>query len=516
MAKAASAEETPMMRQYLAMKARVGEAILLYRMGDFYETFVQDAVDASRILGLTLTARGNGAAEKVPLAGFPHHQLERYLPRLVTAGRKVAVCEQMQDPAQAKGVVKREVTEVVSRGTALSEACLDERTDSVLASILPAEGDEPWGMAALDLTTGRFEAMEGQRDAVLSELESLSPVEVLWPENLPGPPPELARLEGEWTTSAGFFPGTAAACRSLNEHLGTVTLAGFGWQAEEASLRAAAAALRYASDEGRRFLTHVRGLWPRGKTAHLRMDGSTLRNLEILRPLHDEDRQASLAGLLDRCSTSMGSRLLRRWLARPLLDLSSIASRQQAVESLRSNSPRLAEWRRELSGIPDLERLCGKIATQRAHARDLVGAARGLSSADRLGEALRRSDDGFLEALGRRLEGLAPIAAPIEAILVESPPLSTREGGLVKPGVDPEIVQLEEGARAGREALAARKQLERDRSGIPTLKGGYNRVFGYYIEITKANAERIPSDYQRIHTLTGAERYTTPDMKRWE
>ena len=516
MAKAASAEETPMMRQYLAMKARVGEAILLYRMGDFYETFGQDAVDASRILGLTLTARGNGAAEKVPLAGFPHHQLERYLPRLVTAGRKVAVCEQMEDPAQAKGVVKREVTEVVSRGTALSEACLDERTDSVLASILPAEGDEPWGMAALDLTTGRFEAMEGQRDAVLSELESLSPVEVLWPENLPGPPPELARLEGEWTTSAGFFPGTAAACRSLNEHLGTVTLEGFGWQAEEASLRAAAAALRYASDEGRRFLTHVRGLWPRGKTAHLRMDGSTLRNLEILRPLHDEDRQASLAGLLDRCSTSMGSRLLRRWLARPLLDLSSIASRQQAVESLRSNSPRLAEWRRELSGIPDLERLCGKIATQRAHARDLVGAARGLSSADRLGEALRRSDDGFLEALGRRLEGLAPIAAPIEAILVESPPLSTREGGLVKPGVDPEIVQLEEGARAGREALAALQQLERDRSGIPTLKVGYNRVFGYYIEITKANAERIPSDYQRIQTLTGAERYTTPDMKRWE
>jgi DNA mismatch repair protein MutS len=173
LAKAASAEETPMMRQYLAMKARVGEAILLYRMGDFYETFGQDAVDASRILGLTLTARGNGAAEKVPLAGFPHHQIERYLPRLVTAGRKVAVCEQMEDPALAKGVVKRDLVEIVSRGTTLSEACLDERTDNLLAAILPPERDEPWGLAALDLTTGRFEAMEGAREAILSELESL-------------------------------------------------------------------------------------------------------------------------------------------------------------------------------------------------------------------------------------------------------------------------------------------------------------------------------------------------------
>src|ERR1035437_4104016 len=345
-----------MMRQYLAIKARVGEAIVLYRMGDFYETFGQDAVDASRILGLTLTARGNGAAQKVPLAGFPYHQLERYLPRLVTAGRKVAVCEQTEEPAQAKGVVKREVTEVVSRGTTLSEACLDERTDNVLASVLPGEKDDFWGLAALDLTTGRFEAMEGPRDLVLSELESLTPVEVLWPEILPGPPAELSDLEGNWALSPGFFPGISAAQRSLNEHLGTVTLEGFGWQSEYPALRAAAAALRYASDEGRRFLTHVRGLWPRGQSAHLRMDGSTLRNLEILRPLHDEDKQASLAGLLDRCSTSMGSRLLRRWLARPLMDLSAIASRQEAVEILRRERAGLEELRRELSSIPDLER----------------------------------------------------------------------------------------------------------------------------------------------------------------
>lgn len=516
MAKAASAEETPMMRQYLAIKATVGDAVLLYRMGDFYETFGQDAVDASRILGLTLTSRGNGAAEKVPLAGFPYHQLERYLPRLVTAGRKVAVCDQTEDPAQAKGVVKRAVTEVVSRGTALSEACLDERTDNLLAALLPGEKDDPWGLAALDLTTGRFEAVEGSRELVLAELEALSPVEVLWPEILPGPPSELSELEGNWALSPGFFPGIAAALRSLNEHLGTVTLEGFGWQDENPALRAAAAALRYASDEGRRFLTHVRGLWPRGRSAHLRMDGSTLRNLEILRPLHDEDKQASLAGLLDRCSTSMGSRLLRRWLARPLMELSAIASRQQAVEILRGDRVRLEDLRRELSSIPDLERLCGKIATHRAHARDLVGAAKGLSAADRVGRVLAGIGDPHLGGLARRLEGLADLAGPIEATLVESPPLSTREGGLVRPGVDPEIVRLEDGAKEGRDALAGLQQIERDRTGISTLKVGYNRVFGYYIEISKTNADRIPSDYQRIQTLTGAERYTTPDMKRWE
>lgn len=516
MAKAASAEETPLMRQYLALKARVGDAILLYRMGDFYETFGQDAVDASRILGLTLTSRGNGAAEKVPLAGFPHHQLERYLPRLVTAGRKVAVCEQTEDPAQAKGVVKRDVTEVVSRGTTLSDACLDERTDNLLAALLPADKDGPWGLAALDLTTGRFEAQEGGRDVILSELEALSPVEVLWPENLSEQPGELSDLEGNWTASCAFFPGVPAALRSLNEHLGTVTLEGFGWQSETVALSAAAAALRYASDEGRRLLVHVRGLWPRGRDEHLRMDGSTLRNLEILRPLHDDDRQASLAGLLDRCSTPMGSRLLRRWLARPLLDISAIGARQQAVEALRSNLPRLSEIRRELSSIPDLERLCGKIATQRAHARDLVGAARGLSAADRAHALLLDVGDPVLEGLEARFRGLAELARPIEETLVESPPLSIREGGLVRPGVDPEIIQLESGAKEGREALAALQQIERDRTGISTLKVGYNRVFGYYIEITKTHADRIPSDYQRIQTLTGAERYTTPDMKRWE
>jgi DNA mismatch repair protein MutS len=505
-----------MMRQYLAIKARVGEAILLYRMGDFFETFGQDAVDASRILGITLTTRGNGAAEKVPLAGFPHHQLERYLPKLVSAGRKVAVCEQTEDPAQAKGVVKRDVVEVVSRGTALSDACLDERTDSVLAALLPGEKDGPWGLGALDLTTGRFEALEGSRDVVLQELEALSPVEVVWPEQLPGPPQELSDLEGAWTLSAGFFPGLPAALRSLNEHLGTVTLEGFGWQSEDAALRAAAAALRYGADEGRRLLTHVRGLWPRGRDRHLRMDGATLRNLEILKPANDDDPRACLAGLLDRCCTPMGSRTLRRWLSRPLFDLGAIAERQDAVEVLRSSYPRLEEMRRELSSIPDLERLCGKIATQRAHARDLVGAAKGLEAADRVAAMLGAARSGLLEGFASRLSGLSELARPVLDLLVEAPPLSIRDGGLVRPGADPEIAALEDGAREGREALAGLQQIERERSGISTLKVGYNKVFGYYIEITKTHGDRIPSDYQRIQTLTGAERYTTPDMKRWE
>ena len=511
---AKTGEETPLMKQYLATKARVGDAILLYRMGDFYETFGQDAVDASRILGITLTARGG--ADKTPLAGFPYHQIERYLPRLVNAGRKVAVCEQTEDPALAKGIVKRDVTEIVSRGTALSDACLDERSDNLLAALLPGDKGGDWGLAAMDLTTGRFEALQGPRDMVLAELETMGPVEVVWPETLSCAPRELQDLEGGWALSAGFFPGFPAAQRSLNEHFGTVTLEGFGWGDDEPALRAAAAALRYGADEGRRLMTHVRGLWPRGRDAHLSMDGSTLRNLEILRPLHDDDKAACLAGLLDRCRTAMGSRQLRRWLSQPLLDLPRIGERQQAVEALRSNRPRLDELQRELASIPDLERLSGMIATLRVNARDLVGAARGLGAAERVGRILNATGDGLLARLAGSTEGLSRLAEPIEALLVESPPLSVKDGGLIRPGADARIAELESGASEGRQALAALQQTERDRTGISTLKVGYNRVFGYYIEITKAHADRIPSDYQRIQTLTGAERYTTPDMKRWE
>ncbi len=516
MAKAASGEETPLMKQYLGLKARVGDAILLYRMGDFYETFGQDAVDTAKILGITLTQRGNGAAEKIPLAGFPHHQLERYMPRLVSAGRKVAVCEQTEDPALAKGIVKRDVVEIVSRGTTLHDACLDERSDNLLCALLSGGRTEPWGLAALDLTTGRFEALEGPRDAVLAELENLGPVEVVWDESMSHAPNELQDLEGQWALTAGFFPGLPAAQRSLNEHFGTVSLEGFGWQNHDPALRAAAAALRYAADEGRRNLVHVRGLWPRGQDAHLAMDGSTLRNLEILRPLHDDDKTASLTGLLDRCLTAMGSRLLRRWLARPLMSLPGISARQQAVEVLRASRASLESLRETLAGIPDLERLGGKLATQRVNARDLVGAARGLAHADEAGRVLVGSGDPYLSRLSVVLDGIASLGDGIRQLLVEAPPLSVRDGGLLKPGADPEIVALEHGAKEGREALAALQQIERDRSGIPTLKVGYNKVFGYYIEITKTHADRIPTDYQRIQTLTGAERYTTPDMKRWE
>lgn len=516
MAKAGQSEETPLMRQYLAIKSRVGDAILLYRMGDFYETFGQDAVDASRILGITLTQRGNGAAEKVPLAGFPHHQLERYMPKLVNAGRKVAICEQTEDPSQAKGVVRRDVTEIVSRGTALSEACLDERSDNLLAALLPAEKDGPWGLSFLDLTTGRFESQEGPKEEILARLETSQPVEVVWPEHLEGVPPELADLEGNWSVSPAFFPGLPAAQRGLNEHFGTVSLEGFGWTSEEPALRAAAAALRYGGDEGRRKLSHVRGLWPIGARGHLQMDGATLRNLEILRPMHDDDRGASLAGLLDRCRTSMGSRNLRRWLARPLQDIEAIGRRQQAVENLRGSGAILDRIRQELASIPDLERLCGKIATQRAHARDLVAAARGLEAAQMVGEELEGLADPFLDERIPLLRGLRELATPILETLVESPPLSLREGGLVRTGTDPMILELEAGAAEGRAALAALQQSERERTGISTLKVGYNRVFGYYLEITKTHADRVPSEYQRIQTLTGAERYTTPDMKRWE
>jgi len=507
------------MRQYLALKAKVPDAVLLYRMGDFYETFNEDAQTIARILGITLTSRGNGAAERTPLAGFPHGQLERYLPRLVSAGCKVAVCEQTEDPAQAKGVVKRDIVEVVTRGTTLNEACLDERTDNLLGAVWPGQNpSEPWGLGLLDLSSGSFEACEGTAEEVLAELERSNPVELLWPEFLEKAPEELAALEGGWSLASSPFPVSGIAKVQLCEQLGTTSLEGFGWTGDETSVfSAAAAALRYAGDDHRRNLSHVRALRPRARGGFLVMDGSTIRNLEVLRPLNDDNPRACLAGQLDRCRTSMGSRNLRRWLARPLSRLEEIGRRQEAVEALRGESQRLWELQRLLGEISDLERLAGRIATGRCHARDLVAAGKSLVAAQGIGESARELGVPLVTQLIEALEGAKSLGDPILAAFVETPPLSVREGGLLQPGYDALCRELSVGAREGREKLAGMQEAERIRSGIGSLKVGFNKVFGYYIEITNAHRDReLPADYQRTQTLTNAERYVTPELKRWE
>ena len=519
MAKAASAEETPLMKQYLAHKARIPDAVLLYRMGDFFETFNEDAQTISRVLGITLTSRGSGAAGRIPLAGFPHHQLERYLPKLVSAGYKVAVCEQTEDPAQAKGVVKRDIVEVVTRGTTLNEACLEERADNMLAAVLPGQDlSEPWGLGLLDLSSGSFEACQGPAAEILAELERSNPVELLWPETLDQAPEQLANLEGSWSLASAPFPSSSVALSQLCEHFGTTSLEGFGWDGSEAAaFSSAAAALRYAGDDRRRNLSHLRSLRPRARGGFLVMDGSTLRNLEILRPQHDDDSRACLAGQLDRCRTAMGSRLLRRWLARPLGNLDGIGARQEAVEALRGESQRLWELQKDLSEISDLERLAGRIATGRCHARDLLAAGRSLVTAQTVGQNARALGVPLVLKLCQSLENCAILGEPLLAAFVENPPLSVKEGGLLKPGYDEECTRLSEGAREGREALAGMQEAERERSGISTLKVGYNKVFGYYIEITNAHRDHeLPPEYQRTQTLTNAERYVTPELKRWE
>lgn len=517
MAKAAGSEETPMMKQYLALKARVPDAVLLYRMGDFFETFNEDAQTVARILGITLTTRGG--VDRTPLAGFPHHQIDRYLPKLVSAGCKVAVCEQTEDPAQAKGIVKRDIVEVVTRGTTLNEACLDERTDNLLGAIAPAEtADALWGLGLLDLSTGRFEACEGSQEEILAELERSGPVELLWPEYLDRAPEELAALEGSWSLAPSPFPAPSIAKVQLCEQLGTTSLEGFGWSGNEtAAFTAAAAALRYAGDDRRRNLSHLRALHPRVRGGFLVMDGSTLRNLEVLRPLHDDDVRASLAGQLDRCRTSMGSRQLRRWLARPLCDLDGIGARQQAVEALRAESTRLWEVQKQLNEISDLERLAGRIATGRCHARDLVAAGKSLVAAQEVGRIAAELSVPLVTDLVKTLDGASALGQPLLDAFVDAPPLSVKEGGLLRPGYDPVCAELSEGAKEGREKLAGMQEAERARTGISTLKVGYNRVFGYYIEISNANRDRdLPYDYQRTQTLTNAERYVTPELKKWE
>ncbi len=414
-------------------------------------------------------------------------------------------------------MVKRDIVEVVTRGTALNEACLSDRADNLLAAVFPGEDGEPWGLALLDLSSGLFEACQGPSEEIGAELERSAPVELLWPETLDAPPAEITGLEGGWTLSSAPFPSVSVASAQLCEHFGTTSLEGFGWSDETSALTAAAAALRYAGDDCRRSLTHVRALRPRSRSGFLIMDGSTLRNLEVLRPLYEEDAGACLAAQLDRCRTSMGSRLLRRWLARPLGNLDGIGRRQEAVEALRAESQRLYELQEALSGISDLERLAGRIATGRCHARDLLAAGRSLAAAQTIGENAAALGVPLVTELCRPLQGCAVLGEPLLAAFVENPPLSVKEGGLLRPGYDAECAALTEGAREGREALAALQETERGRTGISSLRVSYNKVFGYYIEITNTYRDvTLPPEYQRTQTLTNAERYVTPQMKAWE
>jgi DNA mismatch repair protein MutS len=510
---------TPMMKQYSEIKTRHPGYLLLYRMGDFYELFNEDAVTASKVLGLTLTQRNHGGDGDTPLAGFPYHAIERYMPRLMNAGLKVAVCEQVEDPAEAKGVVKREVTEIVTVGTAMSDNYLDAKTNNYLVSLFPDLETDRCGLACLDLSTGRFVVMEGSWEQALGEVYRIGAREAVFPENL-----ELPASLAQWRDQEkalltvmpkGLFnliEGTALLTRQFKVH----SLEAFDCAGMTLGIRAAAAALGYVRDTKKSELNHLVRLTPSRFDQHMALDAATVRNLELIKPIHGEDESGTLFHLLDRTVTAMGGRTLKHWLTHPLLDRAVIAQRQDAIQELLDNPEALENLRRHLQAINDMERIVAKCGAGRVHARDLVGLGASLVAAGEAGKCLAALEAEVFRQGTEKLVALTGQGTDLLGRLTERPPLTVREGGMIRPGVYPELDELVNGIRDGREWLNGLQAREREATGINSLKVGFNKVFGYYIEVTKTNEDKVPPHYLRKQSLVGAERYITPEMKEWE
>lgn len=506
------------MRQYRKIKERHPGALLLFRMGDFYETFGDDAVLVSQILGITLTKRSNGGAADVPLAGFPHHALDKHMPRLVQAGQRVAICEQLEDPKQARKIVKRGVTEVVTPGVSLSDDLLDPRRANYLAAVHfeQTRGVTTVGFAYLDASTGEFALAEGPEDMLGEWLQTINPAEVLVekkhrerlaPFSAQG---FVATPQEDWVFGAEF------GYEVLLRHFETHSLKGFGVEGLNAGLVAAGAALHYTSETQKGRLPQVRRLQRFSQSEFMALDPQTRRNLELVASMQHGGQEGTLVGILDHTATPMGARLLRKWLLRPLTDVAKINQRQEAVASLVAARSRRERLREELAQVGDLERLAVKVATGRAQPRDLMHLRLTLCQLPAIKQLLADEPCDTLRKLGDALKLCLDACDRIGGALVDEPPATLAAGGIIREGHHPELDELRGIASGGKDVLARLQQTESERTGITSLKVGFNKVFGYYLEVTHAHKDKVPEAWTRKQTLVNAERYITPELKEWE
>ena len=509
--------DTPMMRQYLEMKARAPDAFLFFRLGDFYELFFEDAVRAAELLQITLTARSKGP-ERVPMCGVPFHAARRHVAKLLEAGHKVAICEQVEPPGTTPGLVRRDVVRVVTPGMVLDEEVLEASAPSWLAAV--AVDKARWGAALLDASTGAFRAAEGDERAQLLEwLSVASPREVLLAE---GAPAEVLDTLGKHLPSVpvstlppdGFHPARAAAF--LRAHFQVAALDGFGLERAPLATAAAGAALRYLKETQRTDGAHVTGLRvePLGDT--LALDAVTRANLELVRTLREGSRQGSLLGVMDRTVTPLGARKLTSWLLAPLRSLPDIERRLDAVEELSTHHVWREVWTGLLRQVRDVERLCGRLAVGVGNARDLGALAQSLGVLPDLARAVAQSKAGLLLALAGPLGAHGELQPLLARAVAEEPPATLDEGGLFRPGYSAELDALVALSTDGKSTLAQLEQKERERTGIQSLKVRYNRVFGYFLEVTRANLHLVPESWERRQTMVGAERFVTPELKTWE
>ncbi len=515
---------SPMMRQYQEAKAACGDALLLFRMGDFYELFHEDAKICARVLGLTLTSRDKGE-NPVPMAGFPYHQLEGYLAKLIRQGHRVAVCDQVEDPREAKGIVRREVTRIVTAGTLTDEALLDPLQTNLLAAVFSAKPgaaastshDAVVGVAWAELSSGHMEAGIFPRNKLLDELARLEPSEVLIREDdsilSPGADADWAiALRPTWQF------GAAEATRQLCQHFGTQNLEGMGWneQQDGLAISAAGAILAYLQETQKTSLGHIRQLLPYRSAQTLEIDAATRRSLELTHTMRDRDRNGSLLAVLDETQTPMGARRLAAWLSSPLKDKDAIERRHGAVAELLEDNRFRTKIRQSLGEIFDLERLLGRIATGRASPRDLRQVGLTLAQLPSLKACLAERHSRRLVELEQALLLCDSLREQLLSALCEDCPLHLRDGGFILNGFHSELDQLRQLASGGKQWIAEYQAQQIQQTGITSLKVGYTKVFGYYLEVTNVHKEKIPPHFVRKQTLKNAERYITDELKTYE
>ncbi len=512
MAGASTDKETPLMKQYHSIKAQYPGAILLFRVGDFYETFSEDARIASKVLGIVLTKRSNGAASDQDLAGFPHHSLDNYLPRLVKAGYRVAICDQLEDPKKTKTIVKRGVTELVTPGVSYNDKVLETKQSNYLASVY--EQNMQWAVAFLDISTGEFHVSEGSIVSIKKLLDAYKPSEWLMPKQQQSLVQELLGTPASFQTLESWVYEPSTAQESLCRQFKTQNLKGYGIAEMPLAIAAAAATLQYLNITHHTHIAHINSIARIDEHDSVWIDGFTARNLELVRPIYQGG--TALIDVIDKTCTAMGARLLRQWLVFPLIRRNDIEARHNQVEVFINNASETSSFRDTMKQIGDLQRLVSKVALRKIGPRECLMLGYGLENLQESKALFENSKDPLLQALAHKIDSLPQLQQLImDRILADAPAVAAK-GGIFKSHVHPELEELRGLTTSGKDKLIEIQQQEIERSGITSLKIGFNNVFGYYLEVTNSHKDKAPSDWIRKQTLTNAERYITPELKVYE
>jgi len=512
LAKSKEAKETPLMKQYNAIKVKYPGAMLLFRVGDFYETFGEDAIKASKVLDIVLTKRANGAASHMELAGFPHHALETYLPKLVRAGNRVAICDQLEDPKLVKGIVKRGVTELVTPGLAYSDNVLETRRNNYLASIAFAK--EVMGIAFLDLSTGEFMVAQGNSDHISKLIQGFAPTELIFAKSNRVALETLGLSDYHSFALDDWVYGVDYGYESLTNHFNTANLKGYGIDSLKVSISAAGAILHYLKETEHKELSHINAISRIAEEKYVWLDKFTIRNLELIFP--QLEGGVPLINVLDYTVTPMGARMMKKWVVLPLKDKPAIESRLKVVKALKESTDLLPEIVNNLSYIGDLERLISKVAVGRINPREMVMLKRAIGYTLPIQEQLAQSGNEELARKADLIHKCELLYHKIENEIKEDAPMLAHQGGVIKEGINHELDELRAIAYSGKDYLKKIREREVERTGISSLKIAYNRVFGYYLEVSNAHKDKVPGEWIRKQTLINAERYITEELKVYE